>query len=123
GSTLAILIRFSGAPSGTWVAVLAILIATRLLRPGLLVPSAAALAVFAAHAIAGFAGVFVVAFLAGGWLTAAWIRRLPPRLEAHGAAIDAIPEDRRGVWIALAACAGLVIELVLIRWQSSSFQL
>ncbi|HEU4335174.1 MAG TPA: hypothetical protein VFT32_11820, partial [Candidatus Eisenbacteria bacterium] len=123
GSALAILIRLLGAPAGVWVAVLAILFAARLLRPGLLIPSGAALAAFAAHAVAGFAGVFVVAFLAGGGLAADWIRRLAPRLEAHGAAIDAIPEDRRGAWIALAACAGLVIELVLIRWQSSSFQL
>ncbi len=126
GSVLAILVRFAGTSPGVWVACLAVLVAPSLLRWGhalLFSPSAITLLAIAAHAVAGISGAFLVFVAAGAWLAADWIRRLEPRLAAHGAEIDAIPEDGRGPWIALAACAGLVIELVLIRWQASSFQL
>jgi spermidine synthase len=126
GMGLAVLLVFGGVPAAAWPVVLAILFAPVLLRPFhrvLMIPSAAAVAAIVVHAVAGFAGVFLLVVAGGAWLAADWFRRLEPRLAAHGAEIDAIPEDRRGWWIALAACAGLVLELVLIRWQSSSFQL
>ncbi|HTF56912.1 MAG TPA: hypothetical protein VK661_06740 [Planctomycetota bacterium] len=122
----ALALQFLGAPPSAWVAVLTALLAPSLWRRGhaaLFIPAAAAFVALAVHAHVGFWAFFLLIAAAVAWLAADWIRRLEPRMAAHGAEIDAIPEGRRGPWIALAACAGLVVELVLVRWQSSSFQL
>lgn len=45
------------------------------------------------------------------------------QLEKHTDAIDALPDSRIGLWIALAAGLGLYTELMIIRLHSSYFQL
>lgn len=123
---LALGLQFAGAPRGAWVTILAILLAPSLWRRGhaaLVLPAAAAAVAITVHTHVGFWAFFLLVAAGVAWLASDWIRRLEPRMAAHGAEIDAMAESRRGPWIALAACAGLVVELVLVRWQSSSFQL
>ena len=63
----------------------------------------------------------LVALLAiGGWMAlsrtrAWWWPGLLRRLEQHTDAIDALPQRRIGLWIALAAGLGLYLELMVIR--------
>ena len=70
----------------------------------------------------------LVALLAiGGWMAlsrtrAWWWPGLLRRLEQHTDAIDALPERHIGLWIALAAGLGLYLELMIIRWHASCFQ-
>jgi len=50
-----------------------------------------------------------------------WWAQLSRRLEEHTEKLDALPVKRLGLWIALAAGAGLYLELVLIRYHGSCF--
>jgi len=52
-----------------------------------------------------------------------WWPLVSKHLENHTDAIDAIPDLRIGLWIALAAGLGLYIELMIIRLHASYFQL
>ena len=54
---------------------------------------------------------------------ARWRPRLEAGLRRHTTAIDALPTSLDGFWIALAAGAGLYLELVVIRFHGSCFQL
>ena len=122
----AFLLHRLGAPTSVALTLLTLLLAPSLCRRGralLFAPSAVAAVALALHAHAGFWALFLVLAAACVLFAIDWMRRLEAPMESHGAALDAIPENRLGPWIALAACAGLVLELVLVRWQSSCFQL
>lgn len=71
-------------------------------------------------------GSTVVALLllaaAAVWQRARWVPWFLESMEKHTDALDALPESSVGWWIALASGAGLFIELMLIRWQASTFQ-
>jgi spermidine synthase len=63
----------------------------------------------------------------GGWIALSrtrsrWWPWLAQRLEEHTQALDNLPERRIGLWIALAAGLGLYLELMIIRWHASCFQ-
>ena len=68
-----------------------------------------------------------LALLAAWWLARTNASRWWPQLEAaldrHDDAIEAIGPERLGLWIMLASGLGLFIELMLIRWHASMFQL
>jgi SAM-dependent methyltransferase len=64
---------------------------------------------------------FFTVFL--GILIAGYECRKSAWLTRCAAAIDAIPDSRLGLWIALAAGLGLYSELMIIRFHSSCFQL
>ena len=53
---------------------------------------------------------------------AKWWPWLAQKLEAHTDALDALPQRHIGLWIALAAGMGLYMELMIIRWHASCFQ-
>lgn len=62
----------------------------------------------------------------GGWLVLCRGRvgaRLAAREKETVRALDALPAGRLGLWILLASAAGLFLELFLIRWHASAFQL
>lgn len=62
----------------------------------------------------------------GAWLALRRGRlaaRLAAREEETVRALDALPDRRLGSWILLASAAGLFLELFLIRWHASAFQL
>jgi len=126
GAGLALGFQLWEAPAAAPAALLAALMAPWPLKrtqAALILPALASAAALALLELVGFWAFFLAMSVPVLCLAADWIRRLEPLLLAHGAQIDAIPEVRRGLWIALAACAGLVVELVLIRWQASCFQL
>ncbi|HXC51781.1 MAG TPA: hypothetical protein VN634_12900 [Candidatus Limnocylindrales bacterium] len=52
-----------------------------------------------------------------------WWPRLAAALDRHDEAVETIEPARLGAWIMLASALGLFIELMLIRWHSSMFQL
>jgi spermidine synthase len=54
---------------------------------------------------------------------ARWRPRLDAQMRRHADAIDALPASLNWLWIALAAGAGLYLELVVIRFHGSCFQL
>jgi hypothetical protein len=63
-----------------------------------------------------------------GWIIAVRLRErwwpgLQSLLEDHTDALDTLPDRHIGWWIGLASGAALFVELVLIRWQASAFQL
>ena len=83
--------------------------------------TAAGTGVWLGIAIAGAA--LATAGLLGALVRRRWWPPLLVRLERHTDALDALPDARLGLWIALASGAGLFVELMLIRWHSSSFML
>src|SRR5690349_22228001 len=52
-----------------------------------------------------------------------WAGPLGRILDEHTASVDALPPRYDWLWIALAAGAGLYLELVVVRFHASSFQL
>jgi spermidine synthase len=52
-----------------------------------------------------------------------WLPRLLADCTAHTDNLDALPQQTAGRWIALASGAALFVELMLVRWQASTFQL
>jgi SAM-dependent methyltransferase len=52
-----------------------------------------------------------------------WGPRLDAQMRRHTDAVDALPLRHNWLWVALAAGAGLYLELVLIRFHGSCFQL
>ena len=54
---------------------------------------------------------------------AAWMPRLESQMQRHAEAVDALPDKFLWFWIALAAGVGLFVELVMIRFHGSCFQL
>jgi spermidine synthase len=54
---------------------------------------------------------------------ATWLPRLEAQMQRHAALVDALPEKLFWFWIALAAGVGLYLELVIIRFHGSCFQL
>jgi spermidine synthase len=52
-----------------------------------------------------------------------WLPGLLADCEAHTDSLDALPQQAVGRWIALASGAALFVELMLVRWQASTFQL
>ena len=55
--------------------------------------------------------------------SSAWLPALRERMERHTEQVDALPQKYNWLWIALAAGTGLYLELVLIRFHASCFQL
>jgi hypothetical protein len=52
-----------------------------------------------------------------------WLPQLLADCETHTNCLDALPPEGAGRWIALASGVALFVELVLVRWQASTFQL
>jgi spermidine synthase len=52
-----------------------------------------------------------------------WLPRLLAEAQAHTDSLDALPPPAAGRWIALASGVALFVEMVLVRWQASTFQL
>jgi spermidine synthase len=73
--------------------------------------------------IAGGALATVIAALVAARTAPTWWPSLRARLDAHTDVLDALPSARLGPWIALASGAALFVELMVIRWHSSSFML
>ena len=69
--------------------------------------------------VGGIVAICVMAFLT----RSLWLPRLLLVCKQHTDALDALPPTRLGWWIALAAGTALFAELVLVRWQASTFQL
>jgi hypothetical protein len=70
----------------------------------------------------------VVTFLAAVWVLSVrrrdiWWPHLRKILEAHTDVLDGLPERQLGWWIGLASGVGLFVELMIIRWHASTFQL
>ncbi|MBN1918325.1 MAG: hypothetical protein JW889_10470 [Verrucomicrobia bacterium] len=80
-----------------------------------------------ASATMRFVPVLVAVVAIGGWIAlsrtrARWWPGLLGRLEEHTDAVDAVSARHIGLWIALAAALSLYLELMIIRWHSSCFQ-
>lgn len=67
------------------------------------------------------AGLLFLALVAL-WQRTRWLPRFLKSMEQHTDSLDALPDSSIGGWIALASGVGLFVELMLIRWQASTFQ-